>query len=208
MIPIRIVFVCFALFWGTQAVAGGYFLEKTETLRNAGKLPGFTRDGIDLPRALLLDELRKSVDSARVEVKDLVLTEEKGTVELLAHDTVDTLVSLDFRFLDVDWPHRTLWLEYSESSQSASDSLIGRIFGTIAISVFEAASGSGHVEAVAAGKPWFKVDGKRVGIMLDRIPALEKPLDTRIGRYKLFDFIGIRNLKTKQGSIHVALGPV
>lgn len=200
--------VCIALSWGTQAFAGGAFLEKIEALRKEGKMPGLAQDGIYLPRSLVLDELRKSVDSGKIEVRDLVLAEEKGTVKLVAHDTVDALITIDFKFLEVDWPHRTLWMEYAESAKSASDSLIGQIFGTIAISVFEAASGSGHAESIMSGKPWFRIENGRVGIMLDKVPALEGPLDARMGRFRLFDFIGIKGLKTEKDRIHVALGLV
>lgn len=209
MTSIRIALVCLILAWGPQAVAGGTFLEKIEALKSEGKLPALKRDGIHLPRGLLLDELRKSVDSGKIEVRDLILSEEKGTVELVEHGTVDTLFSIDFKFLEVDWPHRTIWMAYSESAQSASDSLLGRIFGSIAISVFEAASGSGHVESALPEKPWLRFEGKhRVGIMLDKIPSLEKPLDTSVGHLKLFDIIGIRRLKTEKDAIQVALGLV
>lgn len=208
MNPMRLVFLCFSLTWGAHVFAGGSFLEKIEALKAQGKLPGLARDGVVLPRTLLLDELKKSVDSKKVEVKDLQLSDEKGTVTLVSKENHDARVEVDFRFLDVDWPKRTVWMTYNETAKSASDTLLGRIFGTLAIAVFEAASGSDHVESALSGKPYFRLENNRIGIMLDKIPELEKPLSTRVGRFKLFDLIGIRSIKTEKDRIHVALGLV
>ncbi len=194
--------------WGSHALAGGSFLEKVEAMKAAGSLPGLARDGVYLPRALLLDELRKSVDSDRVKVKDLLLSDEKGTVILVSKSRVDTEITVDFRFLDVDWPNRTIWMTYNEMAKSASDTLLGRILGTVAISVFEAASGSTHVESAVSGKPYFRLEDNRIGIMLDKIPSLEKPLAAKVGHVRLFDLIGIRSLKTEKDRIHVSLGLV
>ncbi len=205
---IRIAFLFSALVVGAPAVAGGSLLEKIDALKAQGKLPGLARDGIVLPRALLLDELRKSVDSKKTEVKDLILTPEKGTVVLVTRNSVDTELRVDFKFLEVDWPNRTVWMQYSEEASSASDTLLGRIFGTLAIAVFRAASGSDRIESAIDEKPYFKSEGNRIGIMLDKIPSLEKPLATRVGRFRLFDLIGIRRLDTEKDAIHVALGLV
>ncbi len=205
---IRIAFLFLALVVGAPAVAGGSLLEKIDALKAQGKLPGLARDGIVLPRALLLDELRKSVDSKKTEVKDLILTPEKGTVVLVTRNSVDTELRVDFKFLEVDWPNRTVWIQYSEEASSASDTLLGRIFGTLAIAVFRAASGSDRIESAIDEKPYFKSEGNRIGIMLDKIPSLEKPLATRAGRFRLFDLIGIRHLDTEKDAIHVALGLV
>lgn len=204
---LRILFVCFALSLACRAPAAS-FLEKIEVMKSEGKLPGLAKDGVLLPRALLVDELRKSVDSDRVTVKDLVLSEEKGTVILVSRGNVSAEISIDFRFAEVDWPNRTIWMSYSESTRSASDTLLGRIFGAIAISVFEAASGSSHVESAFSGKPYFKLEKNRVGILLDRIPSLEGPLAWRMGRFRLFDLIGIRSIRTEKDRIHISLGLV
>lgn len=204
---IRWALLLLAFSWAPQ-VFGASFLEKAEALKAAGKLPGLARDGIVLPRALLLDELRKKVDSKKIEVEDLVLSEEKGTVVLLSRNSVDTEIRIDFKFLDVDWSGRTVWVQYAEAASSASDTLLGKVFGTLAIVAFEAASGSGQVESALEGKPYFRLERNRIGIMLDRVPELEKPLSTRVGRFRLFDLIGIRRLKTEKDGIHIALGLV
>nr|HQT26878.1 hypothetical protein [Burkholderiales bacterium] len=169
---------------------------------------GLARDGVYLPRELLLDQLRKSVDSDKVKVKDLLLSDEKGTVILVSNRKFDAEITVDFRFLSVDWPNRTIWMTYNETAKSASDTLLGRIFGTVAISVFEAASGSNQLESAVSGKPYFTLEENRIGIMLDKIPSLEKPLAARVGHVKLFDLIGIRSVKTEKDRIHVALGLV
>ena len=204
----RILLFLLMLIFAEDVFAGPSFLEKMEALKAAGKMPGIARDGVLLPRELLLDQLKKSVNSEKkVEVKDLLLTEEKGTVILLSRSRIDTEISIDFRFLDVDWPNRTVWMSYSESAKSASDTLIGRILGTLAVSAFEAASGN-PLESKLSGKPYFTVEGDKIGILLDRIPSLEKPLATRIGQVRLFDLIGVRRISTEKDRIHVVLGPV
>lgn len=196
------------LFWAPCISSGASFLEKARALEAAGKMPGLARDGVVLPRALLLDELKKKVDSKKIEVRDLLLSDEKGTVILSSKDSIGAEIRVDFEFLDVDWPSRTVWMRYSESAHSASDSLIGRLFGAIALAVFEAASGSDHVSALLEGKPYYRVEKDKVGILLDRIPALEKPLSAKVGHLKLFDLIGIKRIRTEKDGIHVALGLV
>ncbi len=207
MNSIRFALFLLALFCASEAFAGASFLEKMEALKAEGKMPGLAKDGVLLPRELLLDELKKSVNSEKVEVKDLLLSEEKGTVILVSHEHLDAEISIDFRFLDVDWPNRTVWMSYNETAKSASDTLLGRIFGTLAISAFEAASGS-HVESKLSTKPYFTLEKDRIGILLDKIPSLEKPLSTRVGRTRLFDLIGIRRINTEKDRIHIILGPV
>ncbi len=201
----RILLLCLALAVSGEALAGNA-LGTIEELKSEGKLPGFSKQGVFLPRALLLDEIRKSLDPSKAEVKDLELSEQKGTLTLLVHDKVDALLSIDFRFMEVDWPKRTIWMQYSESTQSASDTLLGRIFGSIAIAVFEGVSGVGHLESAFSGKPWFVVDKDRVGILLDKVPSLQKTLSASFGKYRVFDFVGIRSLKTEKDGIRASLG--
>lgn len=200
-------FLLFMLLCVPCVSPGASFIEKTRALDAAGKMPGLARDGIVLPRALLLDELKK-LDSKKIEVKDLLLSDGKGTVVLLSKDALSAEIRIDFEFLDVDWPNRTVWVRYSEATHSASDTVLGRLFGTIAIAAFEAASGSGHVAELVEGKPYYKIDKDEVGILLDRIPSLEKTLSLKVGRIKLFDLIGIKRIKTEKDGIHVALGLV
>ena len=201
-------FLLLMLLWVPCVSSGSSFLEKARALDAAGKMPGLARDGIVLPRALLLDELKKKLDSKKIEIRDLLLSDGKGTVVLISKNAFDAEIRIDFEFLDVDWPNRTVWVRYSESTHSASDTVLGRVFGTIAIAAFEAASGSGHVAERLEGKPYYKIKKDEVGILLDRIPSLEKPLALRVGHVRLFDLIGIKRIKTEKDGIHVALGLV
>ena len=204
----RVLLLCLFILLPPQAACAASFLEKAAALEAAGKMPGLARDGIVLPRALLLDELKKKAESKTIDVKDLLLSDGQGTVVLTAHGKVDAEIRVNFEFLSVDWPNRTVWVRYGEESRAIGDTWLGRIFGSIAIAVFEAASGADHVAASLEGKSYYKLEGDRLGILLDKIPSLTKPLSARAGRFKLFDLIGIRRLRTEKDGIHVTLGLV
>jgi hypothetical protein len=77
-----------------------------------------------------------------------------------------------------------------------------------AIAAFEAASGSGHVAELLESKSYYRIEKDEVGILLDRIPSLEKSLSLRVGHVRLFDLVGIKRIKTEKDGIHVALGLV
>jgi hypothetical protein len=182
--------------------------QKLQQMRAENKLPGLSSDGVILPQPLLLEKLKSSVNSEVTEVRDLILTPEGGHLTLLVHKAVDVLVSVEFKLVGVDWPHRAVVLEYRESTRSGSETMLGRVLGTIVLSAFEAAAGSNNVRGVVSDRPYFRVSGNRMTIQLDQIPSLQGTLAWGVGSFRVFDYVGIKSIRTEPNQIRVKLGLV
>ena len=118
---------------------------------------------------------------------------------------VDAVHTIDFRFLPVDWPNRTVRIAFDRSSAAAGDGLVARTLGTLAVGVFGMATGD-PLDKLAARQPWASVNGNVLTVKLDEVPSLKSTLDSSLMGYKLFDHIGIRQLSTEQGAIRIRLG--
>jgi hypothetical protein len=182
--------------------------QKLQQMRAENKLPGLSADGVILPQPLLLEKLKSSVDSELTEIRDLSLTTEGGHLTMLAHKTIDVLVSVDFKVVGVDWRHRAVLLEYRETTRSGSESLLGRVFGSVVLSAFEAATGSNNVRGAISDSPYFRISGNRMTIQLDQIPSLQGTLAWGVGSFRVFDYVGIKSIRTEPNQIRVQLGLV
>lgn len=180
--------------------------EKLQQLRAEKKLPGLSRDGVTIPQPLLLEKLQTAVNNEQMEVKALQLTPEKGTLQVLARKGIDVLLTLDFKVVEVDWPKRSVTLEYREATQSGSNSLWGRALGGVVLTAFETAAGREHLRGAVADKPYFASQGNRMTIKLDQIPSLQDTLNWGVGGYKVFDFVGVKSIVTEKDQLRVKLG--
>ena len=180
--------------------------EKLQQLRAENKLPGLARDGVIVPQPLLLDKLRTAVNNEQMEVKALTLTPEKGTLQVLSRKGIDVLLTLDFKVVAVDWPKRSVMLEYSEATQSGSSSIWGRALGGVVLTAFESAAGREHLKGAVADKPYFVNNGKYMTIRLDQIPALQETLNWGVAGYKVFDYVGVKSIVTEKDQLRVKLG--
>ena len=71
--------------------------------------------------------------------------------------------------------------------------------------VFGMATGD-PLDKLTARQPWASVNGNVLTVKLDEVPSLKSTLDSSLMGYKLFDYIGIRQLSTEQGAIRIRLG--
>lgn len=180
--------------------------EKLQQLRAENKLPGLSRDGVIIPQPLLLEKLQTAVNNEQMEVKALQLTPEKGTLQVLARKGIDVLLTLDFKVVEVDWPKRSVTLEYREATQSGSNSLWGRALGGVVLTAFETAAGREHLKGAVADKPYFASNGNRMTIKLDQIPGLQDTLNWGVGGYRVFDYVGVKSIATEKDQLRVKLG--
>ena len=179
------------------------------TLKNkAANMPGLSREGVTLSKPYLLDKLKQSIDKEGVQINDLLLTPEKGTVILTTTSGISTRHTLDFRFLPVEWATRTVKIAYQENSEAASDSLIARVLGNLAIGAFSFATGNDAVRELTDKLPYASTANHVLSIKLDQVPSLAPTLNTQFFGYKPFDYIGIKELKTAQDQIVIKLGRV
>lgn len=182
------------------------FYEKLQQLRAENKLPGMSSNGVTIPQPLLLDKLRTAVNNEQMEIKALTLGAEKGTLQVLARKGIDILLTLDFKVVAVDWPRRSVTLEYAEATQSGSSNLFGQALGGVVLTAFEMAAGREHVKNAVADKPYFAAAGNRVTVKLDQIPGLQDTLNWGIGSYKVFDYVGIKSITTEKDQLRIKLG--
>lgn len=180
--------------------------EKLQQLRAENKLPGLSRDGVIIPQPLLLEKLQTAVNSEQMEVQALQLTPEKGTLQVLARKGIDVLLTLEFKVVAVDWPKRSVILEYREATQSGSNSLWGRALGGVVLTAFETAAGREHLKGAVSDKPYFTNKGNRMTIKLDQIPGLQDILNWGVGDYKVFDYVGVKSIATEKDQLRVKLG--
>ena len=108
---------------------------------STARLPGLRADGVVLKQDWLLDKLKTELDRDGITVESLALTPEKGTIKVRTTQGVDAVHTIDFRFLPVDWPNRTVRIAFDHSSAAAGDGLIARTLGTLAVGVFGMATG-------------------------------------------------------------------
>lgn len=180
--------------------------EKLQQLRAENKLPGLARDGVTIPQPLLLDKLRTAVNNEQLEVQSLQLGPDKGTLQVLAHTGIDVLLTLDFKVVAVDWPKRSVTLEYREATQSGSNNLFGQALGGVVLTAFEMATGGEHVKKAVADKPYFASSGNRITVRLDQIPGLQDKLNWGVGSLRVFDYVGIKSIVTEKDQLRVKLG--
>ena len=209
----RYIIAVLCAIFSVNAVSGDAYgpiaaYEKLQQMRAENKLPGLSADGVILPQPLLLEKLKSSVNPDAAEVRSLTLTPEGGNVTLLVHKAVDILVSVDFKVAGVDWPKRAVLIEYQGSTQSASESMVGRILGSMVLMAFEAATGSNVVSNAVADKPYFKAYGNTLMIQLDQVPSLQGTLSWGVGSFRVFDYVGIKSIRTERNQIRVQLGLV
>lgn len=172
---------------------------------SVGKMPGVRKDGIAIKRDWLLDTLRKDINRKNVSVEDLKLTPEKGTLLLKTTSGVSALHTVDFRFLPVDWPNRTIKIRFERHTTAADNGLIAQTLGNIAIGIMGLAVGN-PVEKLADKQPWAKVDGDVLSVRLDQVPSLADKMKSNVAGYPVFDYVGIRELRTADDEIRVKLG--
>lgn len=180
--------------------------QKLQQMRFENKLPGLSADGVVLPQPLILEKLKSSLDSRVTEIRNLSLTPEGGTLTLLVHKTIDVLVSVEFKVVGVDWPHRAVILEYRETTRSGSESLLGRALASVVLSAFEAATGANNVKDAVSDIPYFKVSGSRLTVQLDQVPSLQGTLAWGGGSFRVFDYVGIKSIRTEHNQLRVQLG--
>lgn len=177
-----------------------------QQMKQEKKLPGLTRDGVTLPQALLLDQLRKSANDPRIVIQSLDLRPNHGTLKVLAHAPVDVLLTVDFSNIQVDWPHRQIWMQFTESARSPNPTLLGNMLASLAIAAFEAAAGKEHVKMALADKPYFLVRGNRLGVLLEKTPTAQDILKMQLAGIKVFDHVGIQQMQIEPEHLRVHLG--
>ena len=62
------------------------------------------------------------------------------------------------------------------------------------------------VEKLADKQPWAKVDGDVLSVRLDQVPSLADKMKSSVAGYPVFDYVGIRELRTADDEIRVKLG--
>lgn len=192
---------------GTVTLEKDRFIDLYLVLKDhLARMPGLRSDGVTLSRAYLLDKLRERFNKEGVEVHDLRLTPEKGTLELITtQGPVDARHTVDFTFLPVDWTQRTLRLRFQQRSEPLNNSLLGQLLGAIAIGAFETATGRNGVRQLAEKHPYLSIDGDVLSVRIDQVPSLMPYLNTQIMGYKPFDYVVVKRVATEQDLLRIVL---
>lgn len=168
------------------------------------KYPALSPDGITLPQAFLLEQLRKNITDPNVIIHQLVLKPEGGQLELTAKKALDIKLNLKFNFVGVDWKNRTILIKLNEEASSASPHLLGQVFGNLMLSVMSLATNKPIIADTLATVPFLKMDDKQiVRLDLRQVPRIDSMIQSRA-----FDYIGIQEIKTETGQIRVKMGRV
>lgn len=168
------------------------------------KYPALSPDGVILPQGFLLEQLRKNITDPNVIVHQLVLKPEGGQLELTAKKAIDVRLNLKFNFVGVDWKNRTILIKLNEEASSASPHLLGQVFGNLMLSVMSLATNKPIIAESLATVPFLKMDEKQmVRLDLRQVPRINSMIDARV-----FDYIGIQEIKTETGQIRVKMGRV
>lgn len=171
----------------------------------ASKLPGLNREGVVLPKNLILQRLQNSVKSESLIIEDIQLTPEKGIVFLRSDKGIAAKHQLEFQFLPVDWPNRTVHISFKQSSQAVSENVLVRILGNMAIGAVSLATGDQVMRDLVEKMPYARIQGQLLSIRLDQVPSLAPTLNSQLFGYNAFDYVGISELKTGQDAIYVKL---
>lgn len=192
---------------GTVTIEKDRFIDFYLVLKDhLSRMPDLRGDGVTLSRAYLLDKLRERFNKEGVEVRDLRLTPEKGTIELVTtKGPVDARHTVDFTFLPVDWAQRTIRLRFQQRSEPLNDTLLGQLLGSIAIGAFETATGRNGVKQLTEKHPYLTVDGDVLSVRMDQVPSLIPYLNTQIMGYKPFDYVGVKRVATEQDQLRIVL---
>lgn len=180
--------------------------KKLETLRQkyTQKYPALSPDGVTLPQAFLLDQLKQNISDPKVNLHRLTIKPEGGELELTAKRTIDVKLNLKFNFVGMDWKNRTVLIKLNEEASSASPHLLGQIFGNLMLSIISVATNKPMIAETLVTVPFLKMDDKNI-IRLDlrHVPRIESIIQSRV-----FDYIGIQEIKTETGQLRVKMGRV
>lgn len=170
------------------------------------KFPGFSREGMILPQALLLDKVREAVKADGWTVENLILKPEGGILVAKNPGVLDAEHRIHFKFLPVDWANRRVPMSFKVESAAISDHLLGKILGTMAVNAMSVAVDT-PVDVLAGQVPYVSVSRKNqtLSIKLDEVPRLAPILNTSLMGYKPFDHFGIGELKTVKDGVLIKL---
>ena len=191
--------------------------ERLQILDSANRLPALVRGGIVVPQSLLLERLQTAANSDSLQVTALELTTEKARLQMLSSRGIDVRIVVDFVVRSVDWRRRAITLDYTETLQSGSETVIGRALGTIVLAAFADATSDklmqrsfASTQAISASVPATQsvlgAEAQTITIWLDKIPELEAVLHSGVGSVKIFDYVGIQSVSAEQGGLRVQMG--
>ena len=197
-----------------QAFGIGEAVQRYQTLKDANKLPGLSRDGLTIPAPLLLERLQSRSTDA-LQIQSLSLNADKGRIRVVAKKALDIAIDIDFKIVAVNWAERTIAVEFSESVQSASPYAIGRILGDIVLTALSLAAGKDPqpVQQALSEQSYITIangsgainttTSSTATIWLTRMPDARGVLEMGVGSVKLFDYVGVDSVTTEKDQLRI-----
>ena len=153
--------------------------QRWQTLR-----PRLHRDGISLPAALLLKQLKSWLDSDELTVEDLLLDEHGAVFWLHLHHPAATILQLHCQPEPVTPGDDSLRLRYHLQADDMQPGLRGHLLGKAASLAANSGMATRLLQRLAASLPWLAIDQQHLTLHWRDIPAVQRWLHTTVLGYQ------------------------
>ncbi|MDN0082911.1 hypothetical protein QU487_09100 [Crenobacter sp. SG2305] len=171
----------------------------------SARLPIPHRDGVSLPQTLLLSSLQKRLDPELARCEALTLDTEHLQLQLAVTQPIHARLFLSLRPASIDWPSRTLALDYRLQGMSTSPSRLRRAVSRPLLEHLDSRIGRQLLGQLLKDLPWLRLEGERLIIALDRIDTLNRWLKSPLFGQNLADRFALAELRTENGALRLVV---
>jgi len=173
--------------------------------RLSAKLPTPHRDGVSLPPALLLSTLQKQLDPELARCESLSIDDEQMHLQLAVARPLHASLQLSLRPARVDWPSRTLILDYRLQGSSTSPSRLRRVVNDTLLGRLDSRIGRQLLGQLLKDLPWLRLEGEQLIVTLDRIDGLNRWLESSLYGQGLAERFALTELRIESGALRLVV---
>lgn len=146
--------------------------------------PRLHRDGISLPAALLLKQLKSWLDSDELILEDLLLDEHGAVFWLRVQHPTPTILQLHCQPDVAATDNNSLRLRYRLQADDSQPSLRGHLLGKAASLAANSGLATRLLQRLAAPLPWLAIDQQYLTLHWRDIPAAQHWLNATVLGYQ------------------------
>lgn len=146
--------------------------------------PHLHRDGISLPAALLLKQLKSWLDNDDLIIEDLLLDEHGAVFWLRIQHPAPTILQLHCRPETAAAGSDSLRLHYHLQADDSQPSLRGHLLGKAASLAANSGMATHLLQKLAAPLPWLAIDQQYLTLHWHDIPAIQRWLNATVLGYQ------------------------
>ncbi|MCW3479005.1 hypothetical protein OL229_05440 [Neisseriaceae bacterium JH1-16] len=173
--------------------------------RLSAKLPTPHRDGLSLPQSLLQSSLQRHLDPELARYESLTIDDEHVHLQLAVIRPIHARLQLSLRPTGIDWPSRTLSLDYRLQGTSTSPSRLRRVVNSALLGRLDSRIGRQLLRQLLKDLPWLSLKDEQLIVALDRLDALNRWLERPLFGQALADRFALAELRVENGALRLVV---